>query len=107
MANCELVAGDGGSKLHVTITDKQTHETIDLTGKTIKLRYSLNGAVTEERGMTALNQTIRPGEAEYQFLTTDLSAAGVLRGEVRLQSGQPDQLTTVDEFHLAIRAPLP
>lgn len=106
MANYDLVAGDGGSRLRVTITDQQTGEPIDLTGKTIKVRYAINAGTTQERSMTALNQTASKGQAEYQFLSSDLSASGEMKGEVRLQPGLSDQLTTVDMFHLAIKAPL-
>lgn len=107
MANYELVAGDGGSKLHVTILGSITNEPIDLTGKAIKARYALNGGATVEKTMTLLNQTSNKGEAEYQFLTTDLTAGGTLDGEVRLQSGFSDQLTTIDTFHIAVKVPLP
>lgn len=107
MPNYELVAGDGGSKLHVTIRDSVTDELVDLTGKTVKARYALNGGATVEKTMTALNQTTNKGEAEYQFATGDLTAGGELKGEVRLQAGLSDQLTTVDSFHLAVKAPLP
>lgn len=107
MAHNELKAGDGGAKLVVTINDQAAGQPMDLTGKSVQLRYSLNGGATVQKMMTLLNQTSFPGQAEYQFLTTDLTVGGTLRGEVRLQAGQSDQLTTVDEFHLAVGAPLP
>lgn len=106
MVTHDLVAGDGGSKLVVTIKDRESGALIDLTGKTIKVRYAINGGTLQQRDMTALNQTTSKGQAEYQFLTTDLTAAGELKGEVRLQAVQSDQLTTVDTFHLSIKAPL-
>lgn len=106
MSNYDLVAGDGGSKLLVTITDSTTGALIDLTGKTIKVRYAINGGTLQQRDMTALNQATNKGQAEYQFVTTDLTAGGELKGEVRLQAGLSDQLTTVDTFHLAIKAPM-
>lgn len=106
MATYDLVAGDGGTTLRVTIKDNLTQELIDLTGKTVKLRYSVNGATLQTRDMTALNQTTSKGQAEYLFLAADLSTAGELKGEVRLQHGLGDQLTTVDTFHLNIKSPL-
>lgn len=106
MANYDLVAGDGGSKLLVTITDSTTEELIDLTGKTITVRYAINGGTLQQRDMTALNQTTSKGEAEYQFAAVDLTAGGELKGEVRLQAGLSDQLTTVDTFHLKIKTPM-
>lgn len=103
----DIKAGDGGTKLVATIINHTTGQPMDLTGKSVHLRYSLNGGATVQKAMTLLNQTSFPGQAEYQFLTTDLTVGGTLRGEVRLQAGQSDQLTTVDEFHLAVGAPLP
>ena len=106
MAHYDLVAGDGGSKLVVTITDSTTEALIDLTGKTVKLRYAIAGGTLQQRDMAALDQTASKGQAEYQFLAADLTAGGEMKGEVRLQAGLSDQLTTVDTFHLSIKAPL-
>lgn len=107
MANYELVAGDRGSALHVTIRDSLTKEMVDLTGKAVQARYSLNGGATVEKTMTVLDQTAHPGEAEYQFAAADLPAGGLLTGEVRIQAGQADQLTTIDTFYIPVKAPLP
>ena len=103
----ELVAGDGGSTLHVTVLDSLTGLPVDLTAKTVKARYSLNGGATVTKTMTALNQTTFPGQATYLFLTTDITVGGVLDGEVRLQDGLSDQLTSVDSFHIPIKVALP
>ena len=102
----ELVAGDGGSKLRVTVLDSATKLPMDLTGKAAQARYSIDGGATVEKAMTVLDQSTYKGQAEYQFLTTDLTP-GTLKGEVRLQDGLPDQLTTVDNFYIPIKAPLP
>jgi hypothetical protein len=102
-----LVAGDGGSIVKVHILDSETEAAIDLTGKTVKLRYSLNGAAAVTKTMTALDQTNFKGWAQYQFLTTDLTAAGDLEGETRLNDGLSDQLTSDSTFHIAVRGPLP
>lgn len=107
MAQAELVVGDGGSVLHVLVRDSVTKEPITLTGKTIKARYSVNGGSTVEKTMTALDQTSKTGQAEYTFLTTDLAVAGTLIGEVRLQAGLADQLTSVNDFYIVVKAPLP
>lgn len=106
MPTYDLVAGDGGSRLRVTIKDQQSGDVIDLTGKAVKVRYAINGGTLQQRDMTVLNQTTSKGQAEYQFLAADLTAGGELKGEVRLQAGLSDQLTTVDTFHLSIKAPL-
>lgn len=107
VAQYDFVAGDGGSILRVTIHDLAARELIDLTGKTITLRYAINGGATHTRDMTPLNQTTHTGQADYRFASTDLTMAGEIKGEVRLQDGLPDQLTTIDTFHLRIKAPLP
>jgi hypothetical protein len=107
MANYELVAGDGGSTLRVSILDSLSSDLVDLTGKTAQLRYSINGGATVEKSMAVLNQTTNKGQAEYQFAVADITMGGTLDGEVRLQDGLSDQLTTVDTFHLAIKTPLP
>lgn len=102
----DLVAGDGGSLLRVTLTDHTTHEVLDLTGKTVQIRYKLNGGALQTRVMTPLDQATLKGQAQYQFLPADLTGPGELKGEVRLQHGLTDQLTTVHPFHLLVRAPL-
>lgn len=106
MATADLSEGDGGSKLRLTIKQQESEEPIDLTGRTVQVRYAINGGTTQERTMTILDQAANKGQAEYQFLTTDLTPSGQMAGEVRLQAGLPDQLTTVDNFYLQIKKPL-
>lgn len=106
MAKGDLVAGDGATKLRVTIRDSVTQVPLDLTGKTVKLRFIVNSGTLQERDMTVLNQTSSKGQAEYQFTTSDVPAAGEMKGEFRIQAGLADQLTTDDTFHLQIKAPL-
>lgn len=107
MSRADVVAGDRGTLLVVTITDSVSGELVDLTDKSVQVRYTLNGGSTEQRAMSLLNQVTQRGQAQYQFTPADLPAAGVIVGEVRLQAGLSDQLTTVDQFYLAVRAPLP
>lgn len=106
MANFDLVVGDGGSRLRVTIKEEGTDALIDLSGRSVTLNYSLAGAAVQQRTMTVLNQANAKVEAEYQFLSSDLNTAGELRGEVVLQEGQADQLTTVDTVNLRVKATL-
>ena len=80
---------------------------IPLTGKTVTLRFSINKGPTVERTMTAMDQSIRPGWAQYQFTSTDLNASGEMKGEVRINAGQSDQLTTDRLFTEKVREPLP
>lgn len=106
MAKGNLVAGDGATKIRVTIRDSETQEPLDLTGKTVQLRFIVNSGSLQERPMTVLDQASSKGQAEYQFSASDVAAAGELKGEFRLQAGLADQLTTDDTFHLQIKAPL-
>jgi hypothetical protein len=45
------------------------------------------------------------GKAEYQFGASDLSG-GTLKGEVRIQPGLSDQITSLEPFYLPIRSAL-
>lgn len=102
-----LVAGDGGSLLRVRLLDNETKEPIDLTGRSVTLRYSLGGGATVEKAMTVLDQTTQKGWATYQFAVADLPSAGELKYEARINDGQPDQLTSDRLLTLQVRAPLP
>lgn len=106
MAKGALVSGDAGSVLRVHLTDSETDEAVDLTGKTVKLRYRINGGTVIEKDMTLLDQTNQKGWAQYQFAPADLPTAGDLEGETRLDPGGPGQLTSDETFHIPIRAAL-
>jgi hypothetical protein len=100
----EAVAGDRGRKIIVTV-QRHPGEVMDLTGKTVHVRYRISGAAAEVRQMTVLDQGANPGQAEYTFLQADL-AAGDLVGEIVVQLGQADQVTAPDTFILPVRDPL-
>lgn len=100
----DLVAGDRGSVLVVTVKDADTDTVMNLTGKTVKLRYKINGGTVTVKTMTAQVPETN-GKAEYQFEAADL-VAGDFEGEVRLQDGLADQLTSVTTFHRSVRAAL-
>jgi len=98
----DLVAGDRGSKLIVTCKDNVTKTVINLTGKTVQLRYTIDLGALLVKTMSVPVGT--DGKAEYQFAAVDLTA-GILTAEVRIQDGASDQLTSLDPFSLAVRAP--
>lgn len=100
----ELVAGDTGSKIVRTCKDNQTQAAIDLTGKIVHLRYKINDGVLQTKTMAVQNPPTA-GRAEYQFGANDL-IAGTLQGEIRIQPGAADQLTSLLPFSLQVRAPL-
>lgn len=100
----DLVAGDSGSKIRSRCRDNQTKAVLDLTGKTVHLRYKLNDGALVIKTMTVLDPGTL-GEAEYQFGVSDLSA-GVLQGEIQIQPGAADQLTSLLPFSRKVRAAL-
>jgi hypothetical protein len=100
-----IVKGDGGSILRITITESETDAPINLTGKTVKLRFSIAAGVLKERNMTVLDQATNPGEVEYQFPTTDLDASGEMEAEYRINQGQADQLTSASKLRITVREP--
>lgn len=100
----ELVAGDTGSKIVLTCRDNQTQAAIDLTGKIVHLRYRIDGGAMQTKTM-AIQSPPTAGKAEYQFGSSDLTA-GTFQGEIQIQPGAADQLTSLLPFALQVRAPL-
>ncbi len=101
----DLVAGDG-TKITLTFVDRVTQQPIDLTGKTAKLRYKINGGALQSRTMTPLNQTTNKGQAEYVLQAADLTASGQMVGEGRVNDGEADQLTSIETFTREVRGAL-
>jgi len=101
----DLTAGDAGSILRVTCKDQETDALIDLTGKTVKLRYKLNGGTLQVKTMTVASPNT-DGIAEYQFAPADIPVAGTIEFDIRLNEGAGDQLTSVQLDELRIRSPL-
>ena len=100
----DFTEGDLGSKLVVVCRDNQTKAIIDLTGKTVQLRYKIDGAALQVKTMT-VQDPATAGKAEYQFLIGDI-VAGTMQGEVRIQPGLSGQITSLLPFSRQIRAPL-
>ena len=99
-----LISGDTGSKLVVTCKDNETQATIDLTGATVKLRFSIDGAAVAEKTMT-IQTPATAGKAEYQFLSADL-VAGTMQAEVQITDAGGKIITSLEPFILQIRARL-
>lgn len=99
-----LVAGDTGSTLVVLCREHATQTPIDLTGKTVQLRYRIDEGPVVVRTMT-VQPPATAGRAAYQFTGAELTA-GTLVAEVRIQPGQADQLTSLELLYLPVRAPL-
>jgi|CXWL01.1.fsa_nt_gi hypothetical protein len=100
----DFVEGDTGNKLVATCRDKSTKTLIDLTGKAVQLRYKIEDGTLQIKTM-AVQEPPTAAKAEYQFGASDLTA-GTMQGEVRIQPGQPDQITNLLPFSKRIRAPL-
>ncbi len=98
----DLVAGDR-SKLVATCLDRATSAPLNLSGKTLELRYRIDNGALQTKPMTITDAA--NGKAEYQFAAADLTA-GTLTGEIRIQPGLSDQVTSLAPFHLSVRAPL-
>lgn len=97
-----LVKGDGASKVIVTLTNGEPDESIDLSGKTVTLAFTIAGGVLIKRSMTVLPQATNRGEAEYTFTVSDLSVDGELEAEVIVNDGLADQLTS-EKFRIKVR----
>lgn len=102
----DLVAGDGGTTLRVTVRNAATGEAMDLSGRTVTLRYRLNGGDLIAKFMDVLDQAVLTGKAQYQFDANDIPHAGVMHYEVQIDHGTLNQLTSIDVQQLTVRSVL-
>ncbi len=100
----ELVKGDKGSKITVTCLNNQTGAVINISGKTVELRFKIGGGTLLTKTMTVTDGP--NGVAEYQFTDTDLNDSGELSYEVRISPAAADQATSVELGRITVRAPL-
>ena len=99
-----LVKGDGGSKVHATITDAETDLPLDLTGKTVDIAFTIAAGTLVTVATTILNQTTSKGQVEYQFSVANLSVSGELEAEFIINRNLSDRLTT-EKFRVKVRDP--
>lgn len=97
----ELVAGDSGAELIVSLVDKTTGGALDLSGKTITLKYSLANASVQTRPMTIVEPP-ESGQCRYVWQAADLTTHGNIEAEVYVNDAQTG-LTTVEAFQLNVR----
>ncbi len=103
MSHIDYVAGDR-TKLIRTCKDRDNaNAVIDLSGATVRLNYSIDGAATVTKTMSV--PTPANGKAEYEFLITDLTA-GEMRGAVEVTDASGKRFTQLDPFTRTIRAKL-
>lgn len=94
------------SILEVVCENKQDLSLIDLTGKTVTLRYKIGSLALVERAMTPdIDQVVNKGLAAYQFLSTELTP-GILVGEIRVNDATTHVLTSVTPVGGRIRKKL-
>lgn len=100
----ELVAGDTGSKLVVTIVDNGDGTAVDLTGATVNLRWRANRSVVVV-GPKDMTVTDAPGGiAEYLFEATEL-VAGIMEFEVEVIDAQARKVRNLAPIVERVRAP--
>ena len=99
----DLVTGDTGSKLIVTITDSDTGAVVDLTSCTVRFRWEdATGAIATR---TAAIPTPANGKAEYQFAAGEIIAPE-MRIEVEVTDGTGAVVTGTELIKLSVREEL-
>ena len=108
----DWVAGDTGSKLLVTCTNREDQAAIDLDGATVNLKYKIDDGDLVTREMTNLSPTAN-GQAEYTFGLIDddpelpeltAGAAGSeFVGEVEIEDATGKIITTPTQIRKSIR----
>lgn len=106
MAAIELVAGDTGTVLVATVRKSSDKSVVDLTGATVRLKYTIDGGALATKTMTVTDAA--NGKAEYQFTTGELTAAAdgesTMRAEVELTDSGGKVTTQLVPMNLPIRA---
>lgn len=96
----DLVTGDTGSVLELTITDKTTGAAIDLTGATVRVKWrDADGTLVTA---TATVTSAAGGLAEYQFTTGQIYAPEMVF-EVEVTDSLGDVTTGVDTITKTVR----
>lgn len=104
MSHIDYVAGDR-TKLIRTCKDKDNdNAVIDLTGATVLLKYSIDGATLVTKTMT-IQAPATAGKVEYEFTANDLTA-GEMKGAVEVTDSASKVFTQLDPFTRTIRAKL-
>lgn len=107
MAAFALVAGDTGTVLLVTVKKNSDKQPADLTGKTVRLLYRIDGGELVTRTMEILDPPTQ-GKARYIFVENELTAAPAgtskFRGEIEVEDGNGMITTQLVPMNLLIRA---
>ena len=102
----QFVSGDTDSTYKKFISDTGTNALVDLTNKTVQLRwrYTEAGAMTNTAFMTVLNQTTNPGEATYRWTGGQLQSPFIYEDVVVTDIASGRVVTQTEEVRLAVRA---
>lgn len=89
-----------------SVTGITTETAINLTGKTVKLRYKIGSGALVTRTMTLFSQTGDDVGKAYYDWTTDELTAGALTGEIAIEDSDTTPHRQPSEFTLQIKAAL-
>jgi hypothetical protein len=99
----DFVAGDTNSVLTVTCQKADGTGPMNLTGGTVTLRWSVDGATKVEKTMTLTDPA--NGVASYTFGTGEL-VAGIMAAEVVVTMGGKN-VTSLEPFTFTVRPAIP
>ena len=105
----DWVAGDTGSKLLVTCTNKEDQSVIDLENAVVTLKYKIDAGDLVTKTMTNLLPESN-GQAEYTFgligddpELTAVAAGSEFVGEVEIEDATGKIITTPTQIRKSIR----
>ena len=78
----QFVEADTGSALQVTCIDEQTLLPINLTGKTVHIRFKIDSGTLASNAMTIINAA--SGTAQYTFVAGEL-LPGILNVSIQIR----------------------
>lgn len=98
----QFVENDTGSALQVECVDNETGNPINLTDKTVWIRFKINSGSLASATMTVINAA--SGTAQYQFGAGEL-VAGTLYVSVRIVDNlDSTYVTQLDPFSYRVRS---
>jgi len=100
----DFVEGDTNSVIRVTIINKQTRAVIDLTGATVRFRFSIDAGPLKVPVMT-INAPATDGVCQYQFVVGDLTP-GTMDAAIEVTFGDTTILSQLDQFKFQVRTKL-
>ncbi len=98
----QFVEGDTGSALRVTCTEDEENTPINLTNKTLYLRFKINSGAVASQVMTVINAA--SGTAQYQFQTGELLPGTLYASVLIVDSVDSTFVSQLDPFVYKVRA---